>query len=258
MTGGLFVLLSTSPLPSWIYGILIASVGLMPLPDRRAQLTLSGRGLRRRKCGLVGLGLSGALALGSEIITTSTRIRPPSGDRLHLCVLGDSLSARETDPKLAPWPALLIERGIEVTNLAQMGATERSARRQAALIPPNATLVLLLIGGNDVLGTTAAPQFDEDLRQLLDDAKAPGRAIILLELLLPPFCHAYGISQRRRAREAGSVLLSKRVLARVFARAENTVDGIHLSQSGHRALADEVVEALTLTDAAMGQDAARD
>lgn len=167
-----------------------------------------------------------------------------AADGLPIYVIGDSLSAANTDPRITAWPDLLREADADVTNLANVGATARSALKQVQQIPSGPCLVLFLIGGNDFLGTTTAAEFDRDLSELLKSAKAPGRVLAMCELPLPPLGHRFGIAQRRRAAEAGAVLLPKRILSKVLAVPGNTVDGIHLSQSGQKTLAQAIAESV--------------
>ena len=64
-------------------------------------------------------------------------------------------------------------------------------------------LVLLEIGGINLLNRDAAANLSRDLRALLDLVATPGRTVVMLELPLPPFMWGYGRVQRRLAREYG-------------------------------------------------------
>jgi acyl-CoA thioesterase-1 len=168
---------------------------------------------------------------------------PPRGLPLHakkLTVIADSLTAGMGAADTAErWPAILArETGIEVQDLSHVGETAGSAAKRVAREGVAGDLVLIEIGGNDVLGTTSAPQFATDLEALLRAVCSPGRQVVMLELPLPPFSQAFGAAQRRLARQYGVVLVPKRVLLSIIAPRENTVDTIHLTQLGQRRMAD--------------------
>jgi acyl-CoA thioesterase I len=160
-------------------------------------------------------------------------------------VVGDSLSAGlgETEP----WPVVLRNRyGLAVTNLAQAGARVGMALAQVERIHESNSVVILEIGGNDLLGATKTPEFEAQLDRLLSVLSRQGHRIAMFELPLLPFQNGYGRAQRILAIKYGVVLLPKRYLVRVLSRAGATVDGLHLSESGHQALAGLVYQALHL------------
>jgi acyl-CoA thioesterase-1 len=157
-----------------------------------------------------------------------------------LTVIADSLTAGMGAADTAErWPAIVArETGIEVQDLSHVGETAASATKRVAREGVAGDLVLIEIGGNDVLGTTSAQQFAIDLETLLGKVCSPGRQVVMLELPLPPFSQAFGAAQRWLARQYGVVLVPKRVLLSIIAPRENTVDTIHLTQVGQRRMAD--------------------
>lgn len=166
---------------------------------------------------------------------------------LPLFVIGDSVSAGMGDPGELNWPAMLNETGeVDVRDHSHIGATARTALPQAQRIEGPGR-VLIEIGGNDLLGGgggTPADAFERDLDELLQACRGPNRSLVMLELPLPPFCNRYGEVQRRLALRHGVALIPKRRLMSVFAAEGATLDGIHLSKSGHRLFADLVRELL--------------
>ncbi|MBA3313247.1 MAG: hypothetical protein H0T47_08160 [Planctomycetaceae bacterium] len=131
-------------------------------------------------------------------------------------------------------------RGIVVHDHSAVGATVSSARKQAAKLLPDDDVVVLEIGGNDMLGDTTPAGFERGLDKLLADVVRPGRTVLMLELPLPPTFNRFGMIQRRLAAKYGVALVPKRVLMDVLARSDATLDSIHLSQAGHERLADAV------------------
>lgn len=158
----------------------------------------------------------------------------------RLVVIGDSLSAG-TGQGETTWPKVLSVRpGLEVVDLSRPGETVDSALAQAARIPPGAGLVLLEIGGNDLLGPTTASGFEIGLERLIQSAAGPGRVLVMFELPLSPWGHRFGRAQRRLSVEHGVALIPKRVLADVLGSPGGVLDGLHLSDQGHRRMADWV------------------
>ena len=62
----------------------------------------------------------------------------------------------------------------------------------------------------------------------------------MFELPLPPLCNEYGRIQRRLASAYDVHLIPRRVLMGVLTENGATIDGTHLSNTGHRRLAQEV------------------
>lgn len=62
----------------------------------------------------------------------------------------------------------------------------------------------------------------------------------MFELPLIPFHNSFGTAQRSLAKKYRVALLPKRFLTKVFGIAGGTLDGLHLSQAGHDALAGEI------------------
>ena len=192
----------------------------------------------------------------------SPRLAPRGNPPLY--VIGDSVTAGMGGLEIT-WPKKLPD-SIEVHDLSRVGATAESAlSRQAPQLPPDGGLVLIEIGGNDLLGVEgSARQFERDLEALLrhvcgSAGASPSQAgashsqagasqsqaetrrtVLMFELPLPPLHNEYGRIQRRLAARYGVRLIPKRVLMGVFAEGGATLDSIHLTEAGHRQMADEV------------------
>jgi acyl-CoA thioesterase-1 len=85
-----------------------------------------------------------------------------------------------------------------------------------------------------------AREFESSLRRLLAEVQSSSRLIVLVELPRFPGSNGYGRAQRRLAREFHARLISKREFAAVLASSTATSDGLHLSKSGHRRLAQSI------------------
>ena len=159
-----------------------------------------------------------------------------------LTVIGDSVTAGiGGDEQSRRWPQLLAsQHGLQVQDISHMGETAASALKRLQGHRIESDVVLLEIGGNDLLGSTTPAQFEHDLDQLLTHVAAPGRQLMMFELPLPPFSHAWGRIQRQLAARYQVALVPRRVFLSVLAGGGATLDSIHLSQSGHEQMADTV------------------
>ena len=149
-----------------------------------------------------------------------------------LLVIGDSVTAGLNDGENT-WPRQLSRAAaVEVLDASQPGATLQSARQQNSRLSDEIGLVVLEIGGNDMLEGLAVTRFEDDLDHLLAEVTQSGRSAVMFELPLPPFCAAYGAAQRRQAKRHRVHLIPKRLFAKVLTTRGATVDGIHLSERG--------------------------
>lgn len=155
-----------------------------------------------------------------------------------LLVIGDSITAGLNDNE-DTWPRKLSHIVVaDVCDASQPGATLQSARKQNLLFADRTGLVILEIGGNDMLEGLPVKRFEQDLEQLLLDVAGPGRTVVMFELPLPPMSAAYGAAQRRQAARHDVKLVPKRLFANLLTTKGATVDGIHLSKPGQTQMAD--------------------
>jgi acyl-CoA thioesterase-1 len=170
-------------------------------------------------------------------------IPPASAPRLT--IFADSVTAGMGENEAVTWPNLFAKAyPIEVIDHSRMGATAGSATVLAVQHPPQPGIVLLEIGGNDILGSTSVEEYERTLRTLLESVSGKGQQVVMFELPLPPFFNSYGRVQRRQATEYDVALIPKRVLLNVLLSEETTLDSIHLSQAGHEQMADVVWDLL--------------
>lgn len=159
-----------------------------------------------------------------------------------ITIVGDSVTAgvggNETSER---WPEILQRvHGLQVQDISHMGETANSATKTLLNFQVDSPIIIVEIGGNDVLGGTSVSEFDRDLDQLLKSVCKGERQVVMFELPLPPFFHGYGYVQRRLAQEHGVKLLPKATFLSAIAGADSTLDSIHLSQAGHKRMADAI------------------
>ncbi len=236
--GVVMIVLSATPFPWWAYSIWGILLGAWLWTTRRLPEKDSGTSRPAHLAG--GLFVAACvLAIGAELTTLSPRLPPGSYQTMY--VIGDSITAGLNEDDLL-WPTILADsQHVDVVNLAQPGAMADSAMKQAKLIPDDAGgIVLIEIGGNDMLSGRSSNVYGRDLAALIGAVSTPDRTLMMLELPLAPFSNEYGRVQRRLAREYDVLLISKREFSRVLGMADGTLDGIHLSARGQQLMADTI------------------
>ena len=153
-----------------------------------------------------------------------------------LYIIGDSVSAGLGGKRIRTWPEILgQEHNLKIKNLSQAGATIDRGASQAKQVENGSALVIIEIGGNDILALqpTSPSDFENSLRKILELVKSPVHNIIIFELPLMPFQNEYGRIQRKLAREYGATLIPKHYFVRILSTENATTDLVHLSQKGH-------------------------
>jgi acyl-CoA thioesterase-1 len=232
--GSTSVFLSATPLTPWLY-LLLLLASLLWMAAEASGSRVPARVIPGLRVAVTTLWLAAVLVEWSY--HQSPRV-PPLGQPV-LGIIGDSITAGTSEAKVITWPGIFADRhGVTVHDHSQAGATVASALRQAASVSPDERLVLLEIGGNDLLGESTPAEFEAGLARLLAAVSRPGRVVVMLELPLPPTYNAYGRIQRRLARQYKTLLVPKRVLLGVLQQEGTTLDSIHLSSEGHQGMAD--------------------
>jgi lysophospholipase L1-like esterase len=188
-----------------------------------------------------------ALLLVLTAIEFSHRRMPKIGGSAsdHLVVIGDSISSG-IDPRLQAWPLVLQQTcGVEIRNLARPGAQVSEGLLIAKGLTDNDHLVLIEIGGNDLLMGVSSDEYGKALDALLSKVVAPNRTVLMFELPLLPNKIAYGQIQRRLSAKYHVFLIPKRFFAQVIGDANATTDGLHLSASGAHRMARLVAQVLS-------------
>ena len=159
----------------------------------------------------------------------------------HVDLFGDSLAAGISDGLDSPWPELLASgHDLELVNHATPGAKLATAIAKARQTHLADGLVLVEIGGNDLLDGVSVREFERDLDELLSIVSGSGRQVVMFELPLPPLHNGFGLAQRRQAAKHGAQLIPNRVLMGVLATDGATIDSLHLTPAGHQQLADAI------------------
>ncbi len=232
LIGVIAVVVSSTGIPYWCYGIAVGAMLVWMASAFKANW--------RRSAAIVlgGIWLTMGLLELPYHLTHSLA----SAKTRTMMVIGDSVTAGvDGDETSETWPSLLAQQHqIHVQDISHIGETAASALKRARTQPIESAVVVVEIGGNDILGSTTTAEFSRDLEALLAFLESPDRQVIMFELPLPPFCHEFGRIQRTVAAKHNVTLVPKRVFLSVIAGSGSTLDTIHLSQSGHQFMADAV------------------
>ena len=220
-------------------------------------LWFAGIAPRRQRTARIGMAL---LAAGLMVIAAAQSWRYEYGTRprsiapAQIVVLGDSLSAPYSVAKDEAWPALLAKRLPTPINSAASGGAKLATFCDALdRQPVFDSLVIVELGGNDVLASTPIRTYGQHLNELLLRLHAGGNQIVLLEVPASPLAPWYDWVQQHLARRYRVRLIPKRLLADLIFAGDNTQDGLHLTADGHRQMADQIERWLrhwfVLTDA---------
>jgi acyl-CoA thioesterase-1 len=233
--GLLFALISAVPLSYWLYGVAgVCTIGWMITQNAKADRWR----VRRETWRWAAAGVWLAMMVYEAPHHFLPRVPQLSDPALY--ILADSITAGLQDGE-DTWPKRLARaHAIDVHDLSRAGATAGSALQQAEKVPAQGGLILLEIGGNDLLGSTTLAEFERDLDALLERLAAPGRTVLMFELPLPPLCNEYGRIQRILAARHDVRLIPKRILMGILTGHAATVDTIHLDQAGHAAMAEQI------------------
>jgi len=237
LMGAILVALSATPLPVWFYALWAASVAWFLFePDRRPPLP---RDAHFAAAAVVVVTL---IAAAWELPYQFTPRVDAAGAKV--VVIGDSISAGVNDD-IPIWPAVLRARsGRDVIDLSEAGLTMARALPKTLSLPAGGSVVILEIGGNDMLEQISARRFETDLDRLLAAVSKPGNRVVLMELPLPMFFNRYGVIQRKLAAKYHATLIPRRRFAGVLAYSGGTIDGLHLSAKGHQLMAELFEEVL--------------
>lgn len=211
---------------------------------------------RASRRGLVAAGLAacalpfGPTGCSREAGRGATDAVLPPGT--PVVVLGDSIAAGYGASRDAAFPARLqAATGWEVVNAGVSGDTSSGALlRLAPLLETHRpALVVVEIGGNDLLRGVPPERTRANIDQMLSRVAAAGARAVLVAVPEPNlFAYQLGrLSDHPMYRElatAHGALLVEGAVSRALARASTRVDPIHPNADGQRLIGESLVAAL--------------
>lgn len=229
--GVVAIALSSTAIPYWIYAV----TGLTLVAWMISGLT--GRWQ-------TGTTWAATIAIVTMLLAELPWHRVPNlspVSRAKMTVIADSVTAGIGSEETAErWPAILQrQHHIEIQDISHVGETAASALQRTQQHSIDSPVILIEIGGNDLLGgAPSSARFERDLNALLAHVSGNDRQVVMFELPLPPLYHEYGRIQREAATRHQVYLIPRRQFLSVLASGDATLDSIHLSQAGHQSMAD--------------------
>jgi lysophospholipase L1-like esterase len=166
--------------------------------------------------------------------------RPTSGDQI--IAFGDSLVEGVGATPGADMVSVLSRRlGIPIVNAGRRGDTTEAAlaRLDAAVLSGRPRVVLILLGGNDILRRVPRATTLENLRTIVDRIRARGAAVVLATIELDFFAGPDDSDYEALAAGTSSALVPD-ILAGMLGRRELMADGIHPNNRGYELMADRI------------------
>lgn len=229
LLGIVAIVVSSTPLPYWYYVVAGTTTVAWMVPAYKKRWPRASR---------IAVVVVWLIAAVIEIPYHVAPSLAPENSRT-ITVIGDSITAGLGEDET--WPKMLArDHNLDVCDISYPADTTASALKRAKRQTIDSPIVIIEIGGNDLLGSTSSAQFHDDLDALLAYATRADRQVVMFELPLPPLHHEFGRAQRRLARKYDVLLIPKRVLLGILASDAATLDSIHLSESGHQRMADRV------------------
>lgn len=189
----------------------------------------------------------------SPAVATPTE---PVEDAVDIVVLGDSLAAGLGLPSDQAWPAVVEQRlkaeglAVRVQNAGVSGDTTAGGRARIDwLLKRSPEVVVVELGGNDLLRGLPVDAMEDNLAAILDAVTASGARAVLVAIQAPPTvgpdhqAAVRAVYERLGART--DVALADGFLDSVMGKPELLqADGLHPTAAGHKLLADPVIAVL--------------
>lgn len=169
----------------------------------------------------------------------------PSRPAAQIVAFGDSLVVGLGTTSGNNFVSLLSDRvGISIVNAGRSGDTTGSAldRLQSDVIARQPKVVIVLLGGNDLLQSVPLPQRVANITTIAQQIRGTGATVILVGLGNDPI-DPYGGALPGIASQTGSVHVPG-ILEGIFGVPSLMADSVHPNNAGHKIMADRLEPAL--------------
>ncbi|HOR28573.1 MAG TPA: GDSL-type esterase/lipase family protein, partial [Candidatus Sumerlaeota bacterium] len=185
------------------------------------------------------LAIAGVVLAGGWWFARPGRVRnspPPPGP---IVAFGDSLTAGTGAPRGTSYPDELARLiGRPVLNLGVPGETIADAARRVddQLLALRPGIVIVLLGGNDVLRRQNLDESFDELERLVRRVQEAGAMVVVVGLRGVTPVGGLGARYRRLARQTQALYVPN-ILGGVFSKRELMADGVHPNAAGYRVIA---------------------
>lgn len=170
----------------------------------------------------------------------------PPNPALPIVAFGDSLVYGDGAKSGEDYPAQLSHLcNCTVINKGIGGNTTHDGlqRIQRDILSLNPGLVIVTLGGNDMLQKLPRQQSNENLKQIIETIQDTGAMVALTEVLAPAFLNGYGPDYKIVAKETQSLLIPN-ILSGISTNPKLKSDQIHPNAAGYKIMADRVYDKL--------------
>lgn len=170
----------------------------------------------------------------------------PLGEDAVILAFGDSLTAGVGASRGEDYPEVLAElTGLEVINAGVSGDTTAGGlvRLPDILEDTRPDLMILLLGGNDILRNRSSAKTRDNLAAMIELATEQGTEVVLLGVPEKNLFSAAAPFYDELA-ERYEVVYERELIGRLLKRPGYKADPIHLNDKGYRVLAEELQQLL--------------
>lgn len=186
---------------------------------------------------------------GAIAASTTPTALLPSGTIPKVVAFGDSLTAGVGATTGNDWVSVVSRwSNISIVNAGVSGDTTEEAldRLQGAVISQNPDVVIVFLGGNDILQLVPLSQTIANLRTMITQIKASSSEVILIGTHNDTFVTAREQAFRSLASEM-QVKYVPNVLSGILGRSELLSDPVHPNNAGYRLVAIRIWDVLQTT-----------
>ena len=166
--------------------------------------------------------------------------RPTAGERI--IAFGDSLVQGVGASPGRDMVSILSRRlDVPIVNAGRSGDTTGSAlaRLDTSVLSRSPRVVLVLLGGNDMMRRVPRARMFENLETIVTRIRARGAAVILVSVEIGFGTGADGRAFEALAERTSSALV-RDILSGIFGRSAMMSDGIHPNDRGYEVMADRI------------------
>lgn len=163
-----------------------------------------------------------------------------------IVAFGDSLTYGTGAGRGQDWPSLVSEKcNCRIVNKGVPGDTSSDAlaRLDRDVLALDPQIVIIGLGGNDILQRTTPETMFGNLRTIIDRVQDSGAMVVLLGLNGFPLASSLGGEYKALARETGSVYVPN-ILGGILTSAKLRADQVHPNAEGYKIIADRVYDKL--------------
>jgi lysophospholipase L1-like esterase len=168
----------------------------------------------------------------------------PAGNQI--IALGDSLTQGIGATRGHDFVSALAQKiGRPILNGGVAGDTtaDALARLKRDVLDRDPRIVIVFLGGNDVLRQIPVGQTFASLDQIVAQIQARGAMVVLVEVRPPTLAGSYGREFKRLARRRGAVLVPN-VFRGIFLDPRMKSDQIHFNDAGYAVVAERIYAAI--------------